>query len=186
MNALIVNCSPVRTGATAEITRIVSEQLSVYYNTRTVCIDDYSFEFCKGCRICYSTAECILRDDVDDLMNEFEWADRIVCVSPSYWADIPGQFKSFIDRCTPWCNTHEPHKRISLGKEGYVIALRTGSAMKECERIISSIEHFYGHLEIACSGSLRLCSIESKESVAVRRGEIDTFCKKINRMASFH
>ena len=45
-------------------------------------------------------------------------------VSPSYWADIPGQFKVFIDRCTPWCNTHEPHAKISSGKKGYVISIK--------------------------------------------------------------
>ena len=75
MKVLIMNCSPVRNGATAEIANIV------------------------------------------------------ISVSPSYWADVPGQFKSFIDRCTPWCNTHEPHAKISSGKKGYTIALRTGSGM---------------------------------------------------------
>ena len=34
MNALIINCSPVRTGATAEIARIVTEQLSARYEYR--------------------------------------------------------------------------------------------------------------------------------------------------------
>ena len=159
MNALIINCSPVRTGATAEIVRIVSDQLSSRYNTKAVCIDDYDFNFCKGCRSCHTTAKCVQKDDVDLLMNEFEWADVIVSVSPSYWADIPGQFKAFIDRCTPWCNTHEPHASVSSGKKGYSIALRTDPGMKECERIIGSIEHFYGHLEIECCGSLGLCSV---------------------------
>ena len=41
------------------------------------------------------------------------------------------------------CNTHEPHAKISSGKKGYVIALRTGPGMRECERIIATIEHFY-------------------------------------------
>lgn len=97
-------------------------------------------------------------------------------VSPSYWADIPGQFKVFIDRCTPWCNTHEPHSSISAGKKGYTIALRTGPGMHECERIISSIEHFYGHLEIESCGKLGLCSIADKSDVAARIDEIREFC----------
>ena len=179
MNALIINCSPVRTGATAEIVRSVSDQLSSSYNTKAVCIDDYDFNFCKGCRSCHTTAKCVQEDDVDLLMNEFEWADVIVSVSPSYWADIPGQFKAFIDRCTPWCNTHEPHASVSSGKKGYSIALRTGPGMKECERIIGSIEHFYGHLEIECCGSLGLCSVEYKEAVESREGEIKSFCESI-------
>ena len=74
-------------------------------------------------------------------MNEFEQANIIISVSPSYWADIPGQYKVFIDRCTPWCNTHEPHASIGSDKIGYCIALRTGPNMKECNRIIETIEH---------------------------------------------
>ena len=93
--------------------------------------------------------------------------------------DIPGQFKAFIDRCTPWCNTHDPYQKIPSGKKGYAIALRTGPGMKECERIIGSIEHFYGHLEIECSGSLGLCSVEYKDAVRGRRNEIEAFGQSI-------
>ncbi len=180
MKALIINCSPVKTGATAEIVRLVSERISGKFDVKAVCIDDYDFSYCKGCRSCHATAECIQQDDVDLLMKEFEEADVIVSVAPSYWADIPGQFKAFIDRCTPWCNTHEPHKTIPSGKRGYSIALRTGPSMRECERIISSIEHFYGHLEIESSGHLGLCSIEYREQVEPRKQEIFDFCDSIS------
>ena len=181
MRALVINCSPVRTGATAEIVRIVSEQLSAKYDVKSICIDDYKFRFCRGCRSCHNTAECIMSDAtvIRGIMNEFDCADMIVAVSPSYWADIPGQFKAFIDRCTPWCNTHEPHATIRPGKKGYVIALRTGPNMPECERIISSIEHFYGHLEIECAGHLGLTSVECKDDVGPRRNEIIEFCSNI-------
>ena len=179
MNALIVNCSPVRNGATAETAGIIAEQISERYDIRSVCIDDYRFAFCRGCRSCHRTAECVMKDGAEELMREFDRADVIVCVSPSYWADVPGQFKAFIDRCTPWCNTHEPHARIGEGKRGFAVALRTGPGMKECERIIESIEHFYGHLEIQRSGRLGLCSVESREDVPARREEIAAFCGKI-------
>ena len=179
MRALVMNCSPVRNGATAEIVKIVSKELSGRYDVKSICIDDYDFSFCKGCRSCHNTARCVQQDDIDLIMEEFERADAIVCVAPSYWADIPGQFKAFIDRCTPWCNTHEPHASLSKGKRGYAIALRTGPSMPECQRIIGSIEHFYGHLEIECCGSLGLCSVEYKEAVEPRRAEITSFCDKV-------
>lgn len=101
MKALIMNCSPVKNGATAEIAEIISKRLKEKHEIQSVCIDDYRFGFCKGCRTCHSTAKCIQQDDVDKLIELYEWADIIVSVSPSYWADIPGQFKAFIDRCTP-------------------------------------------------------------------------------------
>lgn len=179
MKALIINCSPVRNGATAEIVKVVSERLMEKYEVKSICIDDYQFGFCIGCRSCHLTAICIQQDDVDKLMAEYEWADVIVSVAPSYWADVPGQFKAFIDRCTPWCNTHDPHATISGGKKGYSIALRTGPGIGECQRIIETIEHFYGHLEIECCGNLGLCSIEFKEAVEARKDEIAEFCSKI-------
>lgn len=179
MKALIINCSPVKNGATAEITEIISNVLKEKYDIQTVCIDDYRFGFCKGCRTCHSTAKCVQEDDVDKLIELYEWADIIVSVSPSYWADIPGQFKAFIDRCTPWCNTHEPHASIGRGKKGFAVALRTGPSMRECNRIIESIEHFYGHMEIECCGKLGLCSVEYRAAVECRKNEIIDFCNQI-------
>ena len=181
MKALVINCSPVRTGATAEIVNIICSELGARYDTKCICIDDYSFAFCKGCRSCHKTAKCVMPDAkvIRDIMNEFDSSDIIVSVAPSYWADIPGQFKAFIDRCTPWCNTHEPHAAIKPGKKGYAVALRTGPNMPECERLISSIEHFYGHLEIECSGHLRLTSVEYKSDVEPRKAGIIEFCKGI-------
>ncbi|MBO4604140.1 MAG: flavodoxin family protein [Clostridiales bacterium] len=175
MNTLIINCSPVRNGATAKIVSTVADCLSSASDIKTVCIDDYKIYYCKGCRTCHETAQCVQTDDVDLLMAEFEWADVIVSVAPSYWADVPGQFKVFIDRCTPWSNTHEPHRKLSSGKRGYAIALRTGPNMKECEKIIQSIEHFYGHLEIEAKGHLGLVSVEYKEDLEARMEEITGF-----------
>ncbi len=179
MKALVINCSPVRDGATAEIVRIVKERLLEAYETKAICIADYRFAFCRGCRACHQTARCVLEDDVPVILSEFTRADVIVSVSPSYWADVPGQFKAFIDRCTPWCNTHEPHASIPAGKKGYAIALRTGPGMRECERIIETINHFYGHLEIERCSSLGLCSVEWKQDVEPRKDEIKGFCDRI-------
>lgn len=44
VNILIMNCSPVKTGATAEIVRLVSERFSNIYHTKSICIDDYDFK----------------------------------------------------------------------------------------------------------------------------------------------
>ena len=179
MRALILNCSPVRNGATARIARIIAERLSGRYQVVEACIDDYRFGFCRGCRSCHTTARCVQRDDVDALMREFELSDVVVCVSPSYWADVPGQFKAFIDRCTPWCDTHEPHAGIGEGKRGYAVALRTGPGMHECERVIGSIEHFFGHLHIARAGRLGLCAVERRSDVDAHVSEIASFCEEI-------
>ncbi len=177
--ALVFNCSPVRTGATDRIAEIVADSLKNRFEVRRACVDDYLFGFCRGCRACHATAKCPLDDDVPRMLAEFDGADVIVCVSPSYWADVPSQFKAFIDRCTPWCDTHEPHASLGAGKRGYAVALRTGPGMRECERILETIEHFYGHLHIERTGRLGLCSVERREDVEPRLPEISAFCETI-------
>ena len=177
--ALVFNCSPVRTGATDRIAEIVAEALSDRFDARRACIDDYRFAFCRGCRACHATAKCVLDDDVPRLLAEFDGADAIVCVSPSYWADVPGQFKAFIDRCTPWCDTHQPHAALRPGKRGYDVALRTGPGMKECERLLDTLEHFYGHLEIERSGRLGLCGVENRRDATAKADAIRQFCEGI-------
>ena len=55
MKALISNCSPVRNGATAEIVTVVSECLKKKHEVKSICIDDYKFSFCLGCRACHGS-----------------------------------------------------------------------------------------------------------------------------------
>jgi len=179
MKVLVINCSPVRDGATARIIDHIHDSLCERAEVRRVCIDDFSIALCRGCRSCHRTAKCVIEDDVDRLMEQYEWADAVVAVAPSYWADVPGQFKVFIDRCTPWCDTHQPHAALSGGKKGYAVALRTGPSMRECLRIIETIEHFHGHLGIEHSGRLGLCSVENREDADRRAEEIADFCRSI-------
>lgn len=179
MNALIINCSPVKTGATAEIVNIVENELRNKFSVKSICIDDYDIKFCKGCRNCHKTAQCNIEDDFLKIVAEFEKADIIISCAPSYWADVPGQYKSFIDRWTPWCNTHEPHSKLNSGKKGYSIVQRTGPGMHECDRLIQTIEHFYGHLEIECTAHIGFTSVENKEDLIKHKDEIVQFCAGI-------
>ena len=47
MKILIINCSPVRDGATQRIVNIISDNLSSSNTIKKVCIDDYDIKLCK-------------------------------------------------------------------------------------------------------------------------------------------
>lgn len=61
MNILVINCSPVKNGATAEIVKSVSEYIKDGNEVRTICIDDYDVKLCRGCRKCHETAKYLPR-----------------------------------------------------------------------------------------------------------------------------
>ena len=69
MKILVINCSPVRNGATAEIVDLVKEYGEEDNIVKTVCIDDFEIKMCKGCRKCHETAECFQKDDVVKLFQ---------------------------------------------------------------------------------------------------------------------
>ena len=50
MKILVINCSPVRNGATAEIVNTVKQCVENENTVKTVCIDDYEIKMCRGCR----------------------------------------------------------------------------------------------------------------------------------------
>ncbi len=174
MKVLLLNASAKSTGATQEILSIINSQISSIVKTKVVCLGDLNIEYCKGCKICYDTCQCVLDDDVLSLINQLDEADVVVIAAPSYWADVPGQFKVFIDRCTAYSNTNPNlnHKTLMSGKRCYAIALRTGTRSAECEHIIESISHWCGHMNIDFIDSMFFCEINDKEDISKHKESI--------------
>jgi len=173
MKILLLNASPKNYGATQEILKIMQETVSAEHTSEIVCLGDYEIRYCKGCMGCYLTGECSIRDDMDLLIDKIDEADVLVFAAPSYWADVPGICKSFIDRCTPYGDTNTcPERRILKEKRCYGIALRTGSRPMECEHILSTIEHWCGHLGFTMSDSFYLCRIGDRRDIAQHRETI--------------
>lgn len=167
MRAFLLNASPKNNGATQEILRTLQEALPARVEAELACLGDYDIQYCLGCKACYGTHRCVRQDDMPALMDKLDAADILVIAAPSYWADVPGQFKVLIDRCTPYANTNpDPErKRLRPGKRCYAVALRTGGRPEECRHIIDTIEHWCGHMGIAMEDSRFFCGIEGKADI---------------------
>lgn len=112
-------------------------------------ISDMNIGYCKGCKKCYDDGVCIQSDDVEMIVKDILSSDYVVIATPSYWADVPGQLKTFFDRNTPFGDTNS--KRILKAEKeikGIGISVRAGKTEKEKEVIFDFIDHYYGHLGI--------------------------------------
>ncbi|MEH2933880.1 flavodoxin family protein [Acutalibacter sp. JLR.KK004] len=167
MRILLLNLSPKNYGATQEILKTLQEAAPKEAETELVCLGDWDIRYCKGCKACYKIRACVVQDDMRALMDKVEAADVLVLAAPSYWADVPGVCKSFIDRCTPYSDTNpDPDgPRLRAGKRCYGIALRTGVRPMECEHILGTIEHWCGHMGITFSEGVFFCQIEGKSDI---------------------
>jgi len=86
--------------------------------TELVHLKDYKIEYCIGCEQCLRRVHkkqqevgfdvipvpikgynCTIKDDMEILHNKMLEADGILLAAPVYIASLPGQVKTFIDRC---------------------------------------------------------------------------------------
>jgi len=112
-------------------------------------ISQMNIAYCIGCKNCYQTGKCVHNDDVRMIVADILNSDYVVVASPSYWADVPAQLKTFIDRNTPFGDTN-PNRIMMADKQikGIAVAVRAGKTQKENDLILNSIDHYYGHLGI--------------------------------------
>ena len=95
---LLINAGANNHGATQAILETVLQAIPEGSQGELVCLDDCGIHYCRGCKACYETGRCVQQDGMDGLMERMDQADGIIFAAPSYWADVPGQCKVFIDR----------------------------------------------------------------------------------------
>lgn len=176
MNLFLLNASPKNYGATQRIVDLIADEAAGHYEVEVTkcCLGDVDISYCKGCKTCYSSGICNIEDDMNRVISMMKKADAFVIVAPSYWGDIPGSFKAFIDRCT----SHSISKSLSGNKTCLAIALREGQRTFECEHIIECISHWCGHMEIEVSGSAFYCGISNKEDLEKYVDDIKCYAKE--------
>lgn len=126
------------------------------------CIGEQTVKFCMGCKKCYTDGKCIHNDDVQKIVSDILTSDYAVIAAPSYWADVPGQLKTFFDRNTPYGDTN-PHRILKAEKpiKGIAIAVRAGIRPVENELILNSIAHYFGHLGIETVKRISICETDT-------------------------
>lgn len=66
-----------------------------------ILLKDKKFSFCNACGGCFHSHKCVLRDDMQGIYLKLQKADIIVFGSPTYFGNVTGLMKKFIDRCIP-------------------------------------------------------------------------------------
>ncbi|MGN0571207.1 MAG: flavodoxin family protein [Candidatus Fimenecus sp.] len=135
-------------------------------DVRKYCIGELQIRYCKGCKKCYSDGICIQDYDVNAVVMEILSSDYVVIAAPSYWADVPGQLKTFFDRNTPYGDTN-PNRVYKANKpiKGIAIAVRAGLHEAENMLLLDSITHYYGHLGIETVKRISVCQTDTLQDL---------------------
>ncbi len=60
-----------------------------------------TMKFCIGCLSCQETGKCVLKDDVNSIIEKMQNADVIAFATPIYFYEMAGQMKVLLDRTNP-------------------------------------------------------------------------------------
>jgi multimeric flavodoxin WrbA len=96
MKTLIINGSPRKNGNTATLLH----QLKKHLNGEVFQVDTYyaNSSPCYDCRHCWTNAECIIKDEMQDIFKIMDEADNVVVASPIYFGNLTGSLLNWASR----------------------------------------------------------------------------------------
>lgn len=116
--------SPHENGSTAAMLNYaVRIAASEGWEITSIPLYEKQISFCKGCRTCIKTGQCILKDDLGEIAGHIKTCDRIILSAPTYWANVPAVVKNLFDRLLGTAMEETatfPRPRLS-GKQDYLL-----------------------------------------------------------------
>ena len=116
MKKIIVVSSSLRKGGNSEtLARAFADGAKSAGNSvEVISLKDVDLKFCVGCLYCQSHDKCVLKDDMNDLYDNFQNADVLVFATPIYYYAVSGQLKTFLDRLNPLYPRENKFKDVYL------------------------------------------------------------------------
>ncbi len=129
---LAVNGSPRKNGNTFILLNHVIDSIKAEYSDvecEVLETAPLKLEGCNACRACFKTLDmkCIIKDDLNMIVEKMVEADVIILGSPTYFADVSSDMKAIIDRAG--YVTGANNKALSRKIGASVVAVRRIGAM---------------------------------------------------------
>jgi multimeric flavodoxin WrbA len=129
---------------------------------------------CIACGGCRETGLCVVQDDFQRVDEKLVASDVIVLAAPLFFANLPAQVKSLVDRSQcQWVRKfllHAPLPATVTGRtrrRGVFICV-AGSSREEFKGAARTVKYFFDVYEADYWGELLLCGIDAKGSIDTR------------------
>lgn len=149
MKVLGISGSMRREGNTAQLIKVILQRCDdAGIKTEFVSLAGKKIMPCLGCEKCKVEKWCINEaDDWNAIVKKVMDCDVLVIGSPTYYYDVCGQLKNFIDRTYSLY-----HDRKLAGRKGIAVAVQANNG---ATRTIQTIEGFLSAHEFASLGSVK-------------------------------
>lgn len=99
MKIIAIEGSPRKNGNTEKLVRrVLAGVEEAGGTTEYFKLADLELHHCQGCGTCRATGDCVIKDDMDRLLEAIQGSDGIILGSPIYAWQVSGMTKVFMDR----------------------------------------------------------------------------------------
>src|SRR5574344_2397544 len=100
MKKVIIISTSLRTGSNSDMLadQFIEGAKAAGHEVEKISLAGKDIKFCKGCLACQKLGKCIIKDDVNDIMQKVLNADVVCWATPIYYYEMSGQMKTLIDR----------------------------------------------------------------------------------------
>ena len=134
MKILCIVGSPRKNGNTDTILESVLDGARAYgAEVEKIYLSDLRFKGCIGCEGCAKTTKCILNDDMQRVYEKLDQSDGLVLGSPTYFYNVSGLMKLFIDRLYAY-DIFDPSDRSVWLSPNEVSGLKYAVTVAVCEQ----------------------------------------------------
>ncbi|MDD2706970.1 MAG: flavodoxin family protein [Verrucomicrobiae bacterium] len=147
--------------------------------TRTFALNALRYRGCQACYACKKTADqCVLRDDLAEVLDAVREADVLALASPVYYGDVTSQMKAFIDRTyayfTPEYITNPANRsRLKPGKKFVMVLTQGHPDEKTFADIFPRYTFFMQMYGMGEFYLIRACGLAQPDAVRSRKDVLD-------------
>ena len=167
---LIISTSPRKSGNSETLVDEFAKGAKEAGNSvEKVNLYDKTIKFCTGCLACQTTLKCVIKDDMEDILESMRHAEVIVFATPIYFYEMSGQMKTLIDRSNPLFPAEYDFRDI------YLVAASADSDEASIDAAVKGLQGW-----IACFDKTQLAGTILGAG-ADKKGEIRNLTEKLNK-----
>ena len=90
MKKVIIISTSLRTGSNSDMlaNQFIEGAKAAGHEVEKISLAEKDIKFCKGCLVCQKLGKCIIKDDVNDIMQKVLNADVVCWATPIYYLSL--------------------------------------------------------------------------------------------------
>jgi multimeric flavodoxin WrbA len=165
MKILGIEGGPRKDGNTEKLVKqVLAGAQEAGCRTEFLKLADLTINYCRGCSSCRATGECVIKDDMDQVVEAIQQCNIIVLGSPVFMWQVSGTTKVFMDRLCRLL-TSQYQSRLS-GPKKIAFAYTQGNPDQNLFKTYFDYqEKVYAFLGFTLAGRVLAAGTRSKEDI---------------------